>query len=81
MFCSSGDKKSEWQCYESLGAVAYNNGSTELAQKYYKQALEVFLRSSVKQDKSIQDRILGKLTNIVKLQIEDARNNSTNTRV
>ncbi|XP_055869742.1 uncharacterized protein LOC106074052 isoform X3 [Biomphalaria glabrata] len=76
----TGDKKSEWQCYESLGAVAYNNGSTELAQKYYKQALEVFLRSSVKQDKSIQDRILGKLTNIVKLQIEDARNNSTNTR-
>ncbi|KAK0050969.1 AT-rich interactive domain-containing protein 4A isoform X1, partial [Biomphalaria pfeifferi] len=76
----TGDKKSEWQCYESLGAVAYNTGSKELAQKYYKQALEVFLRSSVKQDKSIQDRILGKLTNIVKLQIEDPRNNSTNTR-
>ncbi|CAL1540529.1 unnamed protein product [Lymnaea stagnalis] len=65
-----GDKKTEWQSLESLGAVAFNQGFKKRAQEYYKQALTVFLGSPNAKDKNIQDRILGKLTNILQIQIE-----------
>ncbi|KAH9499254.1 hypothetical protein Btru_003536 [Bulinus truncatus] len=71
-----GDKKSEWQSLESLGAVAYHEGSPKKAKEYYKQALTVFLGSSEAGDRNIQDRILGKLTNILKLQIEKSASSS-----
>ncbi|XP_059160006.1 tetratricopeptide repeat protein 24-like isoform X2 [Physella acuta] len=66
----SDDTKTEWQSLESLGAVAFNQGKISCAEEYYKQALTVIYKSSTAGDKVIQERILGKLINIIKLQNE-----------
>ncbi|XP_005100422.1 uncharacterized protein LOC101852699 isoform X2 [Aplysia californica] len=67
-----GDRKTEWQSLESLGAVAYNDKAFNRAQTYYRDALTAFAQSPEAASVETQERILSKLKEIIQQQIPKA---------
>ena len=54
------DLHGQWQSMEGLGAVAFNDGDTDKASKYFKQALATL--SKCEENKTAKERILTKLS-------------------
>ncbi|XP_033749635.1 uncharacterized protein LOC117334243 isoform X4 [Pecten maximus] len=63
----TGDTRTQWQVLEGLGAVAFNNGNLPRAIDCFKRALAVITASE--SNTTVQDRIVGKLTNALQEQI------------